>query len=145
MFATYLRHYEAAWCAYDDVQPALQALAVQHPGLKLGVLTNGDADQQHQKLRHTGLAATLTEVIASSTIGAAKPDARIFQQGCARLRLPPAEVVYIGDRLHTDAIAATSAGLHGIWLNRSNDPPLTATPTISTLSLLPALLREINR
>lgn len=144
-FATYLRHYEAAWCAYDDVQPALRALAVQRPGLKLGVLTNGDANQQHQKLRRTGLAVSLAEVIASSTVGAAKPDARIFHHGCTRLRLSPAEVVYVGDRLQTDAIAATNAGLHGIWLNRSNDPPPQDVPTIGTLGDLPALIAEINR
>ncbi|WP_250006651.1 HAD family hydrolase [Actinoplanes sp. M2I2] len=144
-FASYLRHYEAAWCAYDDVQPALRALAVQRPGLTIGVLTNGDADQQHRKLRRTGLTAGLSEVIVSSTVGAAKPDARIFHHGCTRLRLSPAEVVYVGDRLHTDAIAATNAGLHGIWLNRSNDPPHEDISTIGTLGDLPAVLAEIDR
>jgi putative hydrolase of the HAD superfamily len=139
-FAGYLRHYESAWRTYPDVRPALDALAEQHPHLRLGVLTNGDADQQRRKLLHVGLAAELPDVIASSEAGAAKPSAEIFHRGCSRLRLAPEEVAYVGDRLQTDAIAATSAGLHGIWLNRDNDPTAARPPAIQTLMELPALL-----
>jgi putative hydrolase of the HAD superfamily len=91
-----------------------------------------------------GLAAHLPEVIASSEAGAAKPDPAIFRAGCARLHLTPAQVAYIGDRLDTDAIAAANAGLHGIWLNRSNDQAPTRPPAISTLQSLPALLTELG-
>jgi putative hydrolase of the HAD superfamily len=139
-FAGYLRHYESAWRTYPDVRPALDALAEQHPHLRLGVLTNGDADQQRRKLIHVGLAAELPEVITSSEAGATKPNAQIFRHGCTRLRLAPEEVAYVGDRLQTDAIAATSAGLHGIWLNRDNDPTPARPPAIKTLMELPALL-----
>jgi FMN phosphatase YigB (HAD superfamily) len=74
-FTGYLRHYEAAWRTYRDVRPALDALTEQHPDLRLGVLTNGDADQQRTKLRSVGLADELTPVIASSEAGAANPAA----------------------------------------------------------------------
>jgi putative hydrolase of the HAD superfamily len=142
-FAGYLRHYETAWRIYPDVRPGLDALAEQHRHLRLGVLTNGDVDQQRKKLLHVGLAAELPDVIASSEVGVAKPNAEIFHTGCARLRLAPNEVAYVGDRLHTDAIAATNAGLHGIWLNRNNDSTLTEPPVIQTLDDLPALLTDI--
>jgi putative hydrolase of the HAD superfamily len=74
------------------------------------------------------------------------PDVRpaIFRAGCARLHLAPAQVAYIGDRLDTDAIAATNAGLPGIWLNRNNDQSPTRPPAISTLQSLPALLTEFG-
>lgn len=137
-FAGYLRRYEAAWRVYPDVRPALEALAVRH--LCLGVLTNGDADQQRRKLHHVGLADALPDVIASSEAGAAKPSAQIFRTGCARLGLAPEEVAYVGDRLRTDAIAATDAGLYGIWLNRDNDSRPAEPPVIQTLDDLPALL-----
>src|SRR3569833_810766 len=139
-FAGYLHYYESAWQIYPDVRPALDALAERHRHLRLGVLTNGDADQQRKKLLHVGFVAELPEVIASSEVGVAKPHAEIFHAGCARLRLAPNEVAYVGDRLHTDAVAATSAGLHGIWLNRSNDSTPLEPSAIQTLNDLPALL-----
>ena len=132
-FTTYLRHYEAAWRVYDDVVPALAALAADNPRMRLGVLTNGDADQQRQKLRYVGLSAQFPRVITSSEIGSAKPDARIFHEGCAQLNLPPAEVAYVGDNLETDAVAAMHAGLFGIWLNRTNRAAQVSQPTVRTL------------
>jgi putative hydrolase of the HAD superfamily len=142
-FAGYLRSYESVWRAYPDVRPGLDALAEQHRHLRLGVLTNGEFDQQRKKLLHVGLAVELPDVIASSEVGVAKPNAEIFHTGCARLRLAPHEVAYVGDRLHTDAIAATNAGLHGIWLNRNNDSTPAEPPVIQTLNDLPALLTDI--
>jgi putative hydrolase of the HAD superfamily len=137
-FTTYLRHYEAAWRVYDDVVPALAALAVDNPRMHLGVLTNGDADQQHRKLRYVGLAAQFSRVITSSEVGVAKPDARIFHEGCAQLGLPPAKVAYVGDNLETDAVAALRAGLLGIWLNRTNGAARVSQPTVRTLGDLSA-------
>jgi beta-phosphoglucomutase-like phosphatase (HAD superfamily) len=92
-----------------------------------------------------GTPPELPAVIASSEAGAAKPNAKIFHQGCTRLRLAPDEVAYVGDRLQTDAIAATNAGLHGIWLNRDNAPTPAEPPVIQTLEDLPALLTKVDR
>lgn len=135
-FAEYLRHYESAWRVYPDVRPVLDALA----GLRLGVLTNGDAGQQREKLRRVGLS--LPMVLTSSEAGAAKPDALIFTAGCDRLGLPPYEVAYVGDRMDTDAVAATDAGLRGIWLNRSAAAAPSPVPAIRGLADLPALLSD---
>ncbi len=140
-FAGYLRHYEDAWRAYPDVRPALAAFAERHRRLRMGVLTNGEADQQRAKLRRVGLAAELPVVIVSSEAGAAKPSPEIFHTACVRLGLAPAKVAYVGDRLRTDAVAATDAGLYGIWLNRHDDPAPTWSPTIRTLEELPVVLR----
>ncbi len=130
-FAGYLRHYEDAWRAYPDVIPALDALE----GLELGVLTNGDAGQQREKLDRTGLAGRLPTLFASSEAGAAKPDPKIFHYACGRLGREPYEVAYVGDRRETDALAATNAGLLGIWLDRGGNGD------IRTLEALPELLQ----
>ncbi|WP_194899469.1 HAD family hydrolase [Catenulispora pinisilvae] len=138
-FAEYLGHYEAGWRPYPDAAPALISLADKHPELKLGVITNGDADQQRHKLHRIGLTDLLPTVIASSEAGAAKPDVRIFHAACAALRLQPSQIVYVGDRLHTDAEAAVSAGLHGVWLDRQHSSTAASTPRITTLADLDAL------
>ncbi len=43
------------------------------------------------------------------------------------------ECYYIGDRLETDAISSTAAGMHGIWLDRDNLQLHCDVPTICSL------------
>lgn len=40
---------------------------------------------------------------------------------------------YIGDRLETDAISSTAAGIQGVWLNRDNLQLNCDVPTICSL------------
>lgn len=113
-FSSYLGFYESAWEAFPDVVPALDALG----GLRKGVLTNGDPDQQRRKLRALGLAGRFEAVVVSGEVGASKPDPAIFHEACARAELEPSSCAYVGDRLETDAIAAREAGLLGVWVHR---------------------------
>lgn len=79
--------------------------------------------------------------MASSEAGSAKPAAGIFRTACAGLGVPPGEAAYVGDRLVTDARGAAAAGLTGIWLDRSGDPPPDLEVTrITSLTALPGLL-----
>ncbi len=60
---------------------------------------------------------------------------------CERLGCPPAGVFYVGDKLHTDALAATRAGLTGIWINRlgeetQEEPPHVVTDLREVLRLV---------
>ncbi|MDJ1132995.1 HAD family hydrolase [Streptomyces iconiensis] len=140
-FARYLERYEAEWRAFPDVLPALASLRRTSAGLLFGVVTNGDAAQQRRKLARVGLAGRLPYVIASSEVGAAKPDPAIFRAACSALRLPAAQVVYVGDRLGTDAEAAAGAGLHGVWLDRqAARPGPLSVPRVESLAELPSLV-----
>ncbi|MFC3982962.1 HAD family hydrolase [Streptosporangium jomthongense] len=139
-FAGYLRHYEAAWHAFPDVAPCLAVLAGQAVRPQLGVLTNGDAAQQRDKLRRIGLGTALPVLVASSEVGVAKPRAEIFHAACAVLGLPPGRVAYVGDRHDVDAAAANAAGLYGVWLNRAGAPVPAGLPAVRSLEELPALL-----
>ncbi|WP_433226803.1 HAD family hydrolase [Actinomadura formosensis] len=135
----YVALYEAAWRPFPDVRAALDVLAGR--GLRLGVITNGDAAQQRAKVEGLGLADLLPYVVASSEAGSAKPAAGIFRTACAGLGVPPGEAAYVGDRLVTDARGAAAAGLRGIWLDRSGDPPPDLEVTrITSLTALPGLL-----
>ncbi|MEV6980048.1 HAD family hydrolase [Sphaerisporangium sp. NPDC051017] len=144
-FATYLRHYEAAWRLFPDVRPVLDVLIERHPRVRLGVLTNGDSQQQRHKLRDIGLADDLPAVIISSEVGAAKPSPEIFERAADLLGLRPGHIAYVGDRLRTDALAAEQAGMHGIWLNRHGGPAPSSVSVIQTLHDVPALLTSLNR
>jgi putative hydrolase of the HAD superfamily len=140
-FAAYLGHYRGAWSAFDDVLPALAALATAHPDAALGVVTNGEGEPQRAKLAAIGLADRFPVVIASAEAGIAKPDAAIFALACERLGVAPHEAAHVGDRLDLDAHGAASAGLRGIWLDRRRTGDAAAgVATIATLHELPAAL-----
>ena len=57
----------------------------------------------------------------------------IFQRTVLQLNLEMKDCYYIGDRLETDAISSTAAGMQGIWLNRDNSQLKYNIPTICSL------------
>lgn len=145
-FDAYLVHYEASWALHDDALPCLDALDAD--GVRIGLITNGDLGFQTAKLVGTGLTSRVEHVIASGEVGVAKPDPRIFAAACAAFGVAAGEALYVGDRLHTDAIGAASAGLLGVWLDRTGsataaqltEATAAGVRVIPTLDELPALL-----
>ncbi|QHC70919.1 HAD family hydrolase [Rathayibacter sp. VKM Ac-2801] len=119
-FRGYLEHYVAAWTLHDDALPVLDRLDAA--GVRIGIITNGVLDFQLGKIEGVGLTDRIEHVIASGDVGVTKPDARIFALACERFGVPPAEALYVGDRLGTDAIGAAAAGLRGVWLDRVGGP-----------------------
>lgn len=95
---------------YADVEPALAALAARLP---LVSLSNGNAD-----LERIGLRRHFAHCIWAREFGAAKPDAAIFHDACARLGLAPEHVLHVGDDPQLDVAGARAAGLRAAWLNR---------------------------
>jgi putative hydrolase of the HAD superfamily len=131
VFADYAACYRAAWTAFDDAAPALRRVA--SAGLHIGVLTNGNQDQQTAKLRATGLLALCGPVFASSELPAAKPDPRAYLEACRRLHLAPAQVLMVGDNYEVDVAAAQAAGLQAIHLDRSSAGPSTGGDALGSL------------
>jgi putative hydrolase of the HAD superfamily len=121
-FAEYFEGYRASWSMHDDALPVLERLTEAVPGVRLGIITNGELDYQQSKLARLGLDRRFEHVVASGSVGATKPDAAIFEAALARFDdTPPEQAVYVGDRLRTDAIGAAQAGLLGVWLNRRGE------------------------
>ncbi|QYF75255.1 HAD family hydrolase [Cryobacterium sp. PAMC25264] len=151
-FTDYFVHYRASWRLHDDALACLDDLTRRIPGVRFGLITNGELAYQSVKLADTGLHARVEHVVTSAEFGLAKPRAEIFRHACALFGADPARSVYVGDRLRTDAIGAAAAGLTGVWLDRvgSAGPPppdadLAEARTLgvlrlSTLAALPALL-----
>jgi putative hydrolase of the HAD superfamily len=122
-FADYFEHYVAAWSLHDDALPALDALAGAIPGVRFGLITNGDLAFQRRKVEAVRLDARMERIVASAEVGVTKPDAAIFRLACEAFGVRPGEAAYVGDRLRTDAIGAARAGLTGVWLNRRDAVP----------------------
>ncbi|WP_344031760.1 HAD family hydrolase [Streptomyces luteireticuli] len=143
-FARYVRHYEAAWTLFPDAGPALEAVGRR---FRQAVLSNASTAHQRRKLAVLGVRGHFEEVLGAGPQGCAKPDPRAFLGACAALGLHPGEVVYVGDQLETDAVAAQAAGLHGVWLDRTGGADGNAVPDgvrrIRGLDELPGLLRPV--
>lgn len=134
VFAGYLDAYERAWAGYDDVDSALASL--RDLGLTTAVLTNGSEHQQRAKLSRLGLLDRVGPVFTAEALGVAKPRPEAFHLVCRALDLAPASVLYIGDDHEVDVLAARSAGLQAIHLDRLDAGPLTEPHSISTLASL---------
>jgi putative hydrolase of the HAD superfamily len=137
LFQRYLAAYETAWRSFPDAEPCLKAL---RPVARVAVLSNGNQEQQQEKVSRTGLGRYLKIVLTSEQLGVAKPDRRIFELAASRLGVPPRGIVYVGDQLEVDARAATAAGLRGIWLNRVGGNVPRVVESINSLADLPSLL-----
>ena len=136
-FTTYLAAYRAAWRPFPDAGPCLEAL---RGAAQVAVLSNGDQEQQEEKISRTGLRRYLYIVLTSDQLGVAKPDPRAFELACGRLGVSPRAAVYVGDQLDVDTRAATAAGLRGIWLNRKGSAVPPGVEAIDDLAALPSLL-----
>ncbi|MGI9821680.1 HAD family hydrolase [Agromyces sp. Marseille-Q5079] len=123
-FDRYFERYRDGWTLHDDALPALDALEASMPGVRLGIITNGEPDFQRAKLERLGILGRFEHVVASGAVGVTKPDRRIFDAAVQHFasRSAVTRVAYIGDRLRTDALGAAAAGLDGVWLDRWSTP-----------------------
>jgi len=117
-FERYFVHYRDSWRLHEDALPCLDELAARLPGVRVGLITNGDLAFQSEKVHRVGLTDRVEHVIASGELGYAKPDARIFRHACSVFGVAPEAAVYVGDRIRTDAIGAAEAGLTAFWVDR---------------------------
>lgn len=138
-FSTYLSFYRNNWKAFDDVIPCLKQLRV----VQLGIISNGDYEQQIDKLKKVGLIDYFSTVVTSGEVGYSKPDKGIFIEACKRVSKAPSECYYIGDDLIIDILGSNAAGLKGVWLNRKKEAvDENDIVTIDDLNALPQLLKS---
>jgi putative hydrolase of the HAD superfamily len=124
---------------YDDVAPALRALAAK--GLKIGLISNSHrclaSFQQHFELE--GLIAA---AVSSSEHGYMKPHPSIFEAALKLAGVDAGQSVMVGDSLQHDIEGARRVGMRGILVHRADAAPVEAdgVPVVRDLSELPALL-----
>lgn len=126
---------------YDDVAPALRALAAR--GLKLGLISNSHrclaSFQQHFELE--GLIAA---AVSSSEHGYVKPHPSIFEAAMTLAGVGPGQSVMVGDSLTHDIEGARRAGMRAVLVHRAGTPvevPRDVT-VVRDLSELPALIAD---
>lgn len=110
---------------YPEVVPTL--LKLKAIGYKLGIISDGRAVKQWDKLIRLGVQHFFDAVITSEEIGVEKPDSRIFETALEILNCKPEECIMIGDRLTKDIAGANKIGIISVRILKgkyANEQPV---------------------
>lgn len=122
-FTDYLSAYEDSWRLYDDVIDGLE----EFKDYKLGVISNGDYEQQVNKLKKMKIDKYFCDVVTASEVRYAKPNVEIFKVACTRNGIDVKEACYIGDNIKTDVVPANAIGMNGILIERDRNIAINST------------------
>ena len=90
-------------------------------GAAMGLVTNGDARQQRDKIERHGLARFFDVIVIEGEFGAGKPDEIVYRHALDRLAARAADAIMIGDHLEFDVGGSQRLGIRGIWLDRAGE------------------------
>lgn len=91
--------------------------SLRSAGVKLGLITNGDAQGQRSKVVKAGLEPCFDSILLAGEFGVAKPDPRVFHHTLEQLRATPDQAWMVGDNLHADVGGAQAVGIYGVWVD----------------------------
>ncbi|HEX4998581.1 MAG TPA: HAD family hydrolase [Terriglobia bacterium] len=87
-------------------------------GVSLGLVTNGDASQQRDKIERFGLAGYFDVMVIEGEFGAGKPDAIVYRHALETLGADPSVAAMVGDHLEFDVAGSQRCGITGVWIDR---------------------------
>jgi putative hydrolase of the HAD superfamily len=101
---------------FPESLETLQALRVR--GVPLGLVTNGDAEQQRDKIARFDLERFFDVIVIEGEFGAGKPDAVVYRHALAALDVAASQAAMVGDHLEFDVAGSQRLGMTGIWIDR---------------------------
>jgi putative hydrolase of the HAD superfamily len=111
-------------------------------GFTLGVVSNGCGNVR-VLCDELGYSPYLAAVIDSRHAGVSKPDPAIYQLAMARLGVPAATIMMVGDSFERDIAPARAVGMRTAWLKGRNgecpDPAQVDLELQRLIDLLPAI------
>jgi REG-2-like HAD superfamily hydrolase len=103
------------WHVFPDAYPALTAL--RERGLTIGAVSNWVWNLP-ELLHSLDLVSQFDFIAASARIGFEKPHPRIFEWALEQAKVPPSEVVHVGDHVDADVLGARGVGIDGVLIDR---------------------------
>src|SRR5262245_40821924 len=104
------------WILFPETREVLTEL--RNRNLKLGVISNFDS-RIYNVMRELGILPFFEAVTISSEAGFAKPSLEIFAIAARSLQNHPSKILLVGDSLHDDVVAGSSAGLLTVLIDRN--------------------------
>jgi len=135
---------------YADTFPTL--LKLRETGYKIGVVSEGRAVKQWQKLIQLGIQHLFDCVITSEEIGAATMKPELFKSVLKEFKVRPEETIFIGHKLETDILCANKAKIVSVRIrkgeHRTEEPESIETSPkyeINKLSDVFRILKKIEK
>lgn len=126
--------------SYPEVPDMLRRLKAG--GMATAILSNGSPDMLNGAVTSAGIGAVLDDTLSVQSVGAFKPDARVYDLVPKRFGCSKGEVLFVSSN-GWDAGCATGYGFTTAWVNRTGDPvdrlPWQPTHVLSDLTGIPAL------
>jgi putative hydrolase of the HAD superfamily len=113
----FARRRRQRWTLFPDARRALERL--RGDGLPLGLLTNGDARMQRDKIADHDLGHFFDVIVIEGEFGAGKPDEVVYRHALDTLGVSAGAVWMIGDNLEWDVAGAQRVGARGAWIDRA--------------------------
>lgn len=119
------------------------------PHWRLGVVTNGVPEIQARKVAALGLSSLVDTIVYAHAVGgrAGKPDAEPFLEAAARLGVPAARSVFVGDDPLTDMLGASRVGMRTIQVVVYRGPLIQpshgAEATVRSLTEVPDVAKRL--
>ncbi|MEV8636989.1 HAD family hydrolase [Streptosporangium sp. NPDC051023] len=148
---------EELWAAYRRRMPHLVhcrpevvtgLTELRAAGWRVGIVTNGTADNQLGKIQRTGLAEVVDGYALSGIEGIRKPETGLFEIAARRCGASLTEEGWmVGDHLTKDIAGGRAAGLRTIWVDRGAHPDDAnqADHVVTDVIEAIAILRERER
>ena len=106
---------------YDGVRNLI--LNLKKKGIKVGIITDGRPEGQHNKIIALGLEDLVADIIITDELGGIqfrKPNDIAFRIMQNRWRVPFEQLVYVGDNPNKDFQAPRQLGMRWIYLFNKN-------------------------
>jgi len=128
--------------AYPDVSPCLEG--VTDLVLKMGIVSIIPSQERLvSEVEGMGLTKFFQVLVASGTVGAAKPNRAIFYEAATRSETAHDEILFVGDDLERDYEGAIRSGMKAVLVDRRGSfKDHGDTCRISSLVEIPKILRE---
>lgn len=121
-----LRLYETYWGTFLEKMSLREGAEefldrMKRHGMRILICTDLTAHIQHRKIEALGIAGRIDGLVTSEEAGVEKPAPEIFALCLEKLKLPAAEICFIGDDPRKDVEGAKAAGMRAI-LYRPGEP-----------------------
>ena len=103
---------------FPDTMPTI--IKLRDKGYKLGVVSDGIAVKEWQKLIQLGLHHLFHSVIISEEYGAKELNSELFKKCLKELNAEPSESIYVSSRLNRAILHANKAGLISVRLKKGD-------------------------
>jgi putative hydrolase of the HAD superfamily len=90
-------------------------------GVRLALVTNGNADMQRAKIERFALAHRFDHIQIEGEHGFGKPEEKAYLHAMDALGVGPADTWMIGDNLEWEIVAPQRLGIYAIWIDVHGD------------------------